>query len=166
MVVPTLNPVTVTPYYPDTDVLAFGDTKSGTSNPLTCGARTCSTTGSNNVVWDNTNKKFTIKSLGASDVAGPYTVQLTCSLTSYPNVSPATGTFLLTVVEPITCGSTENVMIAPSLPDLVVTRAYIDTYINAYSDNVSGTTDPPTCGARICTSDHPNVLWEKIGQKF
>jgi hypothetical protein len=117
MVVPTLNPVTVNQIYPDTDVLAFGDTKSGTSNPLTCGDRTCSTTGSNNVVWDNTNKKFTIKSLGASDVAGPYTVQLTCSLTSYPNVSPATGTFLLTVVEPITCGSTENVIIAPSLPD-------------------------------------------------
>ena len=51
-------------------------------------------------------------------------------------------------------------MIAPSLPDLEVTRAYIDTYINAYSDNVSGTTNPPTCGARICTSDHPNVLWD------
>ncbi len=57
-------------------------------------------------------------------------------------------------------------MIAPILPDLEVTRAYIDTYINAYSDNVSGTTSPPTCGARICTSDHPNVLWEKVGQKF
>ena len=93
MVVPTLNPVTVNQIYPDTDVLAFGDTKSGTSNPLTCGDRTCTTTGSNNVVWDNTNKKFTIKSLGASDVEGTYTVQLTCSLTSYPNVSPATGTF-------------------------------------------------------------------------
>ena len=156
MVVPTLNPVTVTPTYPDTDVLAFGDTKSGTT--LTCGARTCSTTGSNNVVWDNTNKKFTIKSLGASDVAGTYTVQLTCSLTSYPTVSSATGSFLLTVAT-ITCGSAGNVMIAPSLPDLEVTRDYSETYINAYSDNVSGTTSPPTCGIRICTSDHPNVEW-------
>ena len=57
-------------------------------------------------------------------------------------------------------------MIAPSLPNLEVTRAYIDTYINAYSDNVSGTIEPPECGARICTSDHPNVLWEDVGQKF
>ncbi len=57
-------------------------------------------------------------------------------------------------------------MIAPSLPNLAVTRTYIDTYINAYSDNVSGTTSPPTCGPRICTSDHPNVEWEDVGQIF
>ena len=51
-------------------------------------------------------------------------------------------------------------MIAPSLPALAVTRTYTATYINAYSDNVSGTTSPPTCGPRICTSDHPNVDWD------
>jgi hypothetical protein len=49
-------------------------------------------------VWDNPNQKFTIKSLGTLDVAGTYTVGLTCSLTSYPAVSSATGTFTLTVV--------------------------------------------------------------------
>jgi len=38
------------------------------------------TTGSSNVIWDDTIKKFVIKSLGASDVVGTVTAILECSI--------------------------------------------------------------------------------------
>jgi hypothetical protein len=33
-------------------------------------------------------------------------------------------------------------------------------FIPAFSDIVSGSTSPPTCGDRTCTSNHPNVPWD------
>ena len=44
---------------------AFSDYASGISNPPSCGARTCSVTGSPNVSWDSTSQKVKIFSLGA-----------------------------------------------------------------------------------------------------
>ena len=67
-------------------ITAFGDSFSGTTNPPICGLRTCSSDNLN-VIWDNTSQKFTVKTLGASDVAGTPTVTLTCSLTNYSAVS-------------------------------------------------------------------------------
>ena len=57
-------------------------------------------------------------------------------------------------------------MIAPSIPAQTVYQTSTTSYIDAFPDYASGTTNPPTCGARTCTSNHPNVLWDNIIQKF
>jgi hypothetical protein len=51
-------------------------------------------------------------------------------------------------------------MITPTLTDETVTQNYITKFLEAFKDFVSGTTNPQTCGARTCMSDHPNVPWD------
>ena len=72
MITPTLTDETVTQNYITKFLEAFKDYVSGATNPPTCGARTC-TSNHTNVPWDNTNKRFEIKTLGAADVAGTST---------------------------------------------------------------------------------------------
>jgi hypothetical protein len=31
---------------------------------------------------------------------------------------------------------------------------------------VSGATNPPSCLARTCTSNHANVVWDDVAQRF
>ena len=60
----------------------------------------------------------------------------------------------------VTCNSSGNSMIAPSIPDKTVYQTSTTSYIDAFPDYASGTTNPPTCGARTCTSNHQNVPWD------
>jgi hypothetical protein len=55
MITPTLTAETVNQNYITKFLEAFKDYASGTTNPPTCGARTCSVTGSPNVSWDSTS---------------------------------------------------------------------------------------------------------------
>ncbi len=82
MTVPTLSAMYIDQTYIATTIPAFGDTISGSTNPLTCGARICTST-SLNVVWDSIDQLFTVKTLGAADVVGTFIVTLSCSLDLY-----------------------------------------------------------------------------------
>ena len=86
MTVPKLPILSISQTYVSSTILAFNDTVSGSSNPPTCGPRTC-TSNNPNVPWDDGTQLFTVKTRGALDVAGTYTVILTCSLTNYPKVT-------------------------------------------------------------------------------
>ncbi len=58
-------------------------------------------------------------------------------------------------------------MIAPSVPNVEITQAYTTTFLDAFKDLISGSTSPPACGPRTCsTSGSPNVGWEYINQRF
>ncbi len=85
-----------------------------TNGVTNCGVRTCISNNSN-VVWDNASQLFTVKTLGALDVAGVYSVSLTCSLTNYPTVAAQSSAFLLTVIN--CSGAT---MTAPTFPALSI----------------------------------------------
>ena len=58
------------------------------------------------------------------------------------------------------CNSSGNSMIAPSIPAQTVYQTSTTSYIDAFKDYASGTTNPPVCGARTCSSNHPNVPWD------
>ncbi len=89
MTVPTLPALSISQTYASKTIPAFEDTYSGSSNPPTCGLRSCSTSGSPNVIWDDATQLFTVQTLGASDVVGTYTVTLTCKLASYSSNTAA-----------------------------------------------------------------------------
>ena len=59
MITPSLSNVTVGQGYIATFINAFSDTWSASSSPPTCLARTC-TSNNSNVVWSNTDQKFTV----------------------------------------------------------------------------------------------------------
>ena len=156
IIVPTLPDVTVDQYYVPKTIPAFGDTISGTTNPPTCGLRTC-TSNNLNVVWDYFDQLFTVKTRGEFDVVGTHTVRLTCSLINYPSVNESSQTFSLIIKKFCVTG---NSMIVPNLPDVAVDQYYVPTTIPAFSDTMSGLTNPPTCGLRTCTSNNLNVVWD------
>ena len=155
MTIPTLPAININQYYASTTIPAFNDTLSGFTNPPTCKARSC-TSSHPNVVWDNASQLFTVQTLGTLDVRGIFTVTLTCSLTSFTAVAAASQTFQLTISKDCT---TNNSMILPTLPALTIDQNYVSSSIIAFEDVVSGTTVPPACLARECTSNHPNVIW-------
>ncbi len=68
--------------------------------------------------------------------------------------------------DPLPCNSSGNSMIPPSIPAQTVDQTSTTSYIDAFKDYASGTTNPPRCGARTCMSDHPNVSWDNNNQKF
>jgi hypothetical protein len=145
-----------------TTILPFKDLLSGTTSPPTCGPRTCSSGNNPNVVWDNANQLFTVSKL-PEDVPGTSSsVTLTCSLTSY-TAPPADSTFMLNFS--VDC-LTGNSITIPSLEPITIDQTYLTTSIPAFGDATSGTTSPPTCGVRICTSSHPNVIWSDDDQAF
>jgi hypothetical protein len=43
-------------------------------------------------------------------------------------------------------------------------QTYQPTYIPAFKDATSGTSNPSTCGARACISNNPNVVWDSVSQ--
>ena len=52
-------------------------------------------------------------------------------------------------------------MIVPLLPNVEITQAYTTTFLDAFKDLISGSTSPPACGPRTCsTSGSPNVGWD------
>jgi hypothetical protein len=57
-------------------------------------------------------------------------------------------------------------MTAPTLPSVSINQNYVSTTIVAFGDTISGSTVPPTCLARTCTSSSPNVVWNSAGQLF
>ena len=158
MTVPTSLSLTIDNTYVSTTIAAFGDTASGTITPLACGLRTC-TSNNPNVIWDNATQLFTVKTLGALDVAGIIAVTLTCQLTSYLTVPASSSGFQLTIIVPGSC-STGNVMTVSTLPAVNINQFYTSTTIPAFGDTFSGATSPLTCGPRTCTSDNPNVIWD------
>ena len=161
MTLPTLPALTVDQSYVPTTIPALGDTISAATSPLTCGPRTCSST-SPNVVWNNASQLFTVQSL-STDVIGTSTVTLTCSLTNYPAVIAANPTFSLTI--PASSCSV-NAMTVPTLAALSINQNSSPTIIPAFGDTYSGATSPPTCLARTCTSNNPNVIWNDVSQWF
>ena len=85
------------------------------------------------------------------------TVGLTCSLLNYAAVPSLLKSFTLSFS--LDC-RTGNVMNKPNLPPVSIDQTYIATTIPAFGDAVSGSSNPPTCGARTCSSNnHPNVAW-------
>jgi hypothetical protein len=57
-------------------------------------------------------------------------------------------------------------MAVPNLPDLTIDQAYVATTIAAFGDTISGSSNPPTCFARTCNSNSPNVIWNNASQLF
>ena len=57
-------------------------------------------------------------------------------------------------------------MIIPALPDLTIDENFVSTTILPFKDILSGTTSPPTCGARTCSSNNSKVFWEPDNQLF
>ena len=162
---PTLPPLIIDQSYMPTTIPAFGDTLSGSNNPPTCQARTCSSQINPNVIWDDASQQFTVQSL-PSDVVATTTVTLTCSLTYYSSVPSVSSSFeLTTALYQIPC-VTGNGMIIPSLPTLTIDQYYTATTIPAFGDILSGTTNPPTCGPRTCSSDNTKVVWDDATQLF
>jgi hypothetical protein len=53
-----------------------------------------------------------------------------------------------------------------SLPAITFDQNYVSTIISAFGDNISASTVPPTCLARNCMSDSPNVIWDTYNQHF
>jgi hypothetical protein len=52
-------------------------------------------------------------------------------------------------------------MIAPSVSNVEITQAYTTTFLDAFRDLISGSTSPPACGPRTCsTFGSPNVSWD------
>ena len=160
MTLPTLPSLSISQTYFSTTIPAFEDTYSGSSNPATCGLRTC-TSDNPNVVWDNNSQLFTVQTLGASDVVGTYTVTLTCTLNDH-SVSAGSQVFTLTIPE---C-TTGNSMTVPTLPSLSISQTLVSTTIYAFGDTISGSSNPLICGLRTCTSDNSNVVWDNISQLF
>jgi hypothetical protein len=149
-------------FYVTTTIPAFGDTFSGKTNPPTCGFKTCISSHPN-VVWDYFAQLFTVKTRGEFDVLGTHTVKLTCSLSNYPAVLASSQTFLLIITKFCVTG---NSMIVPTLPDVAVDQFYVPKTIPAFGDTISGSTNPPICGPRTCTSNDLNVVWDNATQTF
>jgi hypothetical protein len=59
MTAPALPNLIIEQTYAQTRIAAFNDITSGSSDPVTCGTRTC-TSNNPNVVWDDANQQFTV----------------------------------------------------------------------------------------------------------
>jgi hypothetical protein len=57
-------------------------------------------------------------------------------------------------------------MVMPTLPPMSIDQFALPTTIPAFKDIFSGTTSPPTCLARTCSSKNPNVVWDNGTQLF
>ena len=57
-------------------------------------------------------------------------------------------------------------MVTPTLPPINVPQSYTPTTIAAFGDTTSGSSSPPTCLSRACTSNNPNVVWNNASQLF
>ncbi len=141
---------------------AFGDTTSASSNPPTCGPRTC-TSNDFNVIWDYATQLFTLLYSSSNTPNTSRIIQLACSLSNYPSVPLATQSFTLSLIGDCIIG---NTMTIPTLPAVSIGETYIATTIPAFGDAISGSTVPQTCGLRTCTSSSPNVVWNHTNQLF
>jgi hypothetical protein len=116
MIMPTLPAsMSIDQFFTPMTIPAFKDSFSGTTDPPTCLARTCSSN-SPNVVWDNPTQLFTVQSLN-TDLEATTTVTMTCFMTNYPTVSAISASFELTTAAYCVTG---NSMIIPTLPDLTI----------------------------------------------
>ena len=56
--------------------------------------------------------------------------------------------------------------LSTTLSPLTIDPSYVPTTIAPFKDITSGSTNPPTCGDRTCSSDNPHVVWSATTQLF
>ena len=91
---------------------------------------------------------------------GTYKVDMTCNIAPLP-----TKTFwvMVTVLDPGCFTGNTMVEPTPTLPQLNIGQLTPPSFIAAFKDSFSGTSNPPTCGPRTCSSgNNPNVIWNNV----
>jgi hypothetical protein len=90
-------------------------------------------------------------------------------ITPFPRKSSLLRKLLESAEMNIGCnGINGNTMVMPTtLPTtLSINQLSQPTTIPAFGDTFSGITNPPTCSARTCSSNSPNVVWYSATQLF